>query len=35
MPEGTYKRVHPKTGEEEIDSQQWMIDHRGIWNNGD
>lgn len=34
MPEGAYTRIHPAPGEEEIDSQQWMIDHRGVWNSG-
>jgi len=35
MPEGDYKRVVPQEGEEEINSQLWMIAHRGIWNAGD
>ena len=35
MPEGAYKRIHPGPGEEEIDSQQWMLDHRGVWNSGE
>ncbi|MEJ5312152.1 MAG: polyphosphate kinase 1 [Anaerolineae bacterium] len=35
MPEGDYKRVVPQAGEEEINSQLWMIAHRGIWNAGE
>ena len=35
MPEGDYKRLAPQEGEEEINSQLWMIAHRGIWNAGD
>jgi len=35
MPEGDYKRIVPQEGEEEINSQLWMIAHRGIWNAGD
>ncbi len=29
---GNWKRVHPQEGEPELDSQQWMIEHRGLWN---
>ncbi len=29
--DGSYKRVHPKNEEPEINSQLWMIEHRGIW----
>jgi len=32
LPEGGYERVHPQDGEKELDSQHWMIQHRGIWN---
>ncbi len=35
MPEGDYKRIVPKEDEEEINSQLWMIAHRGIWNAGE
>lgn len=35
MPEGDYKRLTPKKDAEEINSQLWMIAHRGIWNAGD
>ncbi len=33
--DGTYKRVRPKAGEEEINSQLWMLGHRGIWQIGE
>jgi polyphosphate kinase len=32
QPDGTYVRVTPKEGEERINSQLWLIQHRGIWN---
>jgi polyphosphate kinase len=32
LPDRTYERVQPQDGEPEIDSQQWMIEHRGLWN---
>jgi len=35
MPEGDYERVVPGKNEEEINSQLWMIAHRGTWNVGD
>ena len=35
MPEGDYKRVVPQKDEEEVNSQLWMIAHRGIWSDGD
>lgn len=31
LPDGTYERVKPKEGEQKINSQQWLIDNRGIW----
>jgi polyphosphate kinase len=31
LPDGTYCRVLPKDGEDPLDTQQWMIDHRGQW----
>ncbi|HOT91343.1 MAG TPA: polyphosphate kinase 1 [Anaerolineae bacterium] len=34
-PEGVYKRIHAKPGEEEINSQLWMLSHRGIWHVGE
>jgi polyphosphate kinase len=30
--DGSYERVHPQDGQPELDSQQWMIEHRGLWN---
>jgi polyphosphate kinase len=32
LPNGEYERVHPGDGEPELDSQTWMIEHRGLWN---
>lgn len=32
LPDGQYERVRPKEGEPELDSQAWMIEHRGLWN---
>jgi polyphosphate kinase len=32
LPDGTYKRVHPEDGTAKLDSQRWMIQHRGKWN---
>jgi polyphosphate kinase len=29
---GSYQRVRPPSDEPELDSQLWMIQHRGIWN---
>jgi polyphosphate kinase len=31
LPDGTYKRVVPKEGEEIINSQAWLIQNRGVW----
>ncbi|MGD8397526.1 MAG: polyphosphate kinase 1 [Anaerolineae bacterium] len=31
LPDGTYERIHPEEGEPELDSQLWMIEHRGMW----
>jgi polyphosphate kinase len=28
----SYERVQPHEGEPEIDSQLWMVEHRGLWN---
>jgi polyphosphate kinase len=33
--DGTYERVHPQEGEPELNSQLWMIEHRGLWNEED
>ncbi|WOX55938.1 MULTISPECIES: polyphosphate kinase 1 [unclassified Methanoculleus] len=35
LSDGTYERVTPKDGEPGIDSQQWLIEHRGEWHHGD
>jgi polyphosphate kinase len=32
LKDGTYERMKPKKGEEIINSQDWLIEHRGIWN---
>jgi polyphosphate kinase len=32
LPDGQYERVRPKEGEPELNSQLWMIEHRGLWN---
>jgi polyphosphate kinase len=28
----SWERVQPQEGEPELDSQEWMIEHRGLWN---
>jgi polyphosphate kinase len=35
LPDGTYERVQPQEGEPELDSQLWMIEHRGLWSEND
>jgi polyphosphate kinase len=35
LPDGTYERIQPQEGEPEINSQLWMIEHRGLWNEED
>jgi polyphosphate kinase len=32
LPDGSYERVYPQDGEPELNSQLWMIEHRGLWN---
>jgi len=32
LPDGQYERVQPREGEPELNSQAWMIEHRGLWN---
>jgi polyphosphate kinase len=32
LPDGSFERVRPADGEPELDSQLWMIEHRGMWN---
>ena len=31
LPDGTYERVTPAEGEPPLDTQTWMIEHRGEW----
>ncbi|MFO7742609.1 MAG: polyphosphate kinase 1 [Anaerolineae bacterium] len=31
LPDGTYEWVQPRDGEPTVDSQSWLIEHRGIW----
>ena len=35
LPDGSYTRVQPQEGEPELDSQAWMIEHQGLWNEED
>ncbi len=35
LPDGSYKHVHPDSGEEAVDSQLWMLQHRGSWNSAE
>jgi polyphosphate kinase len=35
LPDDTYERVGSQPGETELDSQLWMIEHRGTWNRGE
>jgi len=30
-PDGTYTRIHPGTEEKPLNSQNWLIENRGIW----
>jgi len=32
LSDGTYERIQPGEGEPELDSQLWMVEHRGLWN---
>jgi polyphosphate kinase len=32
LSDGEYERLEPDSGEPELNSQLWMIEHRGIWN---
>ncbi|HSJ57882.1 MAG TPA: polyphosphate kinase 1, partial [Anaerolineae bacterium] len=32
LPDGTYERIEPLDGQPELNSQLWMIEHRGLWN---
>jgi polyphosphate kinase len=31
LPDGSYQWVQPQDDEPEIDSQMWLIEHRGVW----
>ncbi|WP_206633404.1 polyphosphate kinase 1 [Methanoculleus taiwanensis] len=31
LPDGSYERIRPDPGEEPLDTQRWMLAHRGIW----
>ncbi len=31
LPDGSYERVEPQDGEQALDSQRWMLEHRGLW----
>ena len=32
LPDGNYEWLQPGEGEPELNSQLWMIEHRGLWN---
>ena len=32
LPDGSYERVQPAAGEAQLNSQDWMIEHRSFWN---
>jgi polyphosphate kinase len=31
LSDGSYEQVHPQDGEPKINSQEWLIEHKGIW----
>jgi len=31
LPDGSYVRVQPSSGETLMDSQRWLLEHRGVW----
>ncbi|MFZ5917944.1 MAG: polyphosphate kinase 1 [Chloroflexota bacterium] len=35
LPDGSYERLQPQEGQPELNSQLWMIEHRGLWNEED
>ena len=35
LADGSYERVQPQDGEPELNSQLWMVEHRGLWNEED
>jgi polyphosphate kinase len=34
LPDGSYERMQPRDGEPKLNSQLWMVEHRGVWHNG-
>jgi len=32
QPDGTYERLHAKSDDAALNSQLWMLEHRGAWN---
>jgi polyphosphate kinase len=35
LSDGSYERIHPASGEPEVDSQLWMLQHRGSWSSAE
>ena len=35
MPDGSYKRIEPGENEEPLNSQEWLIENRGIWHHAE
>jgi polyphosphate kinase len=35
LADGSYERIQPRPDEPELDSQLWMIEHRGTWHGED
>jgi polyphosphate kinase len=31
LPNGLYEKIEPREGEEKLNSQQWLIENRGVW----
>jgi polyphosphate kinase len=31
LPDGEYERVYPQDGDTKLNSQLWMVEHRGVW----
>jgi len=31
LPDGSYEKIVPEEGSERINSQEWLIENRGIW----
>ena len=31
LPDGTYTKITPEEGELPLNSQQWLIENRGVW----